>query len=390
MPTKPAARKPKPAAKAKKPAAKKPVAKPAAKKSVKPAKPAAKKTSAKAATKPAAKPATKPAAKPAEPVAKKPAAAIRLVAKPKHAPGAAHETTLERTSSPGDTYTLDNVVARLGAANEAEVLRVLQIPADELIEIGATVATDRIGTDSARLFGFAADFLAGATKEQKAALLGVTPDFLRIGAWAAHRDLELWKQRRAQLAEQAGTKKAAEAGAEAIRRRARGRREQLRAALLLASGGTARRRAEVMNAYGTLGERGEALGESLRSLSQLARAYLSSRDPEVKNRAVAAGLSLALLNETAALAMQADSEREDATAPRASGATVPQRDVDRWDGLSLTLLSHLIDLFEAAHLADPSIPKLQPMSLRTFFSPARSRKPMPDAPKPDPSRLGPK
>lgn len=386
MPTKPTARKPKPAAKAKQPAAKKPVAKPAAKKS---AKPAPKKPAAKPAARPARKPAAAPAKKPAAPAEKKPAKPIRLVAKPKHTPGDAHET-IERTDSPGDTYTLDNVVARLGAANEAEVLRVVQIPVDELIEIGATVSTDRIGTDSARLFGFAADFLAGATKEQKAALIGVTPDFLRIGAWAAHRDLELWTQRRAQLAEAAGSKRAAEAGADAISRRARGRREQLRAALLLASGGTARRRAEVLNAYGTLGERGEHLGESLRSLSQLARAYLSSRDPEVKNRAVAAGLSLALLNETAALAMQADSERQDASAPRAIGAAVPQREVDRWDGLCITFLSHLIDLFEAAHLADPSIPKLQPISLRTFFSPARAKKPLPDAPKPDPSRLVPK
>jgi hypothetical protein len=385
MPTKPTARKPKGAAKAKQPAAKKPVARPAARKS---AKPAAKKPAAKAAARPAKKAVAASAKKPAA-VEKKPAKPIRPVAKARHTPGTEHEAT-ERTASPGDTYTLDNVVARLGAANEAEVLRVVQIPAEELIEIGATVATDRIGLDSARLFGFAADFLAGATKEQKAALLGVTPDFLRIGAWAAHRDLELWKQRRAQLAEAAGSKKVAEAGADALRRRARGRREQLRAALLLASGGTARRRAEVMNAYGTLGERGEALGESLRSLSQLARAYLSSRDPDVKNRALAAGLTLALLNETAALAMQADSEREDASAPRAAGATVPQRDVDRWDGLSLTLLSHLIDLFEAAHLADPSIPKLQPISLRTFFSPVRAKKPAPDAPKPDPSRLGPK
>jgi hypothetical protein len=271
-------------------------------------------------------------------------------------------------------------VARLGEASDAEVQRLILTPVEDLIALGATISTERIDTDSARLYGLAADFFQQATPAQKQALLGLSADLLRIGAWSAQRGRELYKARRGELLALAGGKQAEEAEAETVRRRAKGRREQLRAALLLCAGGVPSRRSEILTAYGLLGERSEALGESLRRLARLARSYLDSRDPNLKARAVATGLSVPLLNDTFALAGRADELRASAQAARPA-ASVSQREVDRWDGINLTLLTHLLDVFDAGRLVDPSIPRLLPVSLRTFFSPpSRAPKKKPDEP----------
>ncbi|MFO0576634.1 MAG: hypothetical protein U1A78_21720 [Polyangia bacterium] len=259
-------------------------------------------------------------------------------------------------------------MARLGEASEAEVQRLIVTPAEELAALGLTVAAERIDADSARLYGLVADFHQQATPAQRQALLGLSADLLRVGVWAAQRASELARTRCSELEAQIGDEKDEVAEAEAVLRRARGRREQLRASLLLCAGNLPSRRSEILGAYALLGERGEALGESLRRLARLARSYLDSRDPNLKARAVATGLGVPLLNDTFALAGRTDELRTSGPALRPA-VSVPLREVARWDGINLTLLAHLLDVFDAARLIDPSIPRLLPMSLRAWFSP---------------------
>ena len=259
-------------------------------------------------------------------------------------------------------------MARLGEASEAEVQRLIVTAPEQLVALGLTVAAERVDADSARLYGLATDFYQQATPAQRQALLGLSADLLRVGAWAAQRASELARTRRTELEAQVVDESGEVAEAEALLRRARGRREQLRAALLLCAGNLPSRRTEILGAYALLGERGEVLGESLRRLARLARSYLDSRDPNLKARAVATGLSVPLLNDTFALAGRTDELRTSVPALRPA-VSVPLRELARWDGVNLTLLAHLLDVFDAARLIEPSIPRLLPMSLRGWFSP---------------------
>ena len=45
-------------------------------------------------------------------------------------------------------------------------------------------------------------------------------------------------------------------------------------------------------------------------------------------------------------------------------AAVSQAEVDLWDGVNLLLLECILDLFEAAHALEPSVPRLLPLVLR--------------------------
>jgi hypothetical protein len=66
-------------------------------------------------------------------------------------------------------------------------------------------------------------------------------------------------------------------------------------------------------------------------------------------------------------------------------AEVAQADVDYWDGINLALLGQLIDLFEAGHQTDPTVPRLVSIALRSYFSPNKKAKPAP-ATKPTPEK----
>lgn len=92
----------------------------------------------------------------------------------------------QETPEETKTHTLPELVKELGEATEEEVAHYIEGKTDaELIEEGADVGTTRIDTDAARLYGLASDFFKKATPEQRGAVMGVSPAYLRVGAWAA-------------------------------------------------------------------------------------------------------------------------------------------------------------------------------------------------------------
>lgn len=363
---KPAAKKPaaavKPVAAAKKPAAAKPgavVEKPAAKAVA--AKPAP------AARKPGV---AKPAAKTPAPAARKPVAAKPTAPKQSAAPEtgeAAAET---------EVYTLNQLATRYGAATEADVTRYVEETPEALLVLGARVSTDRIDTDCARLYGQAATFFHGASATQRAALFGCSGALLRTAIWAAQRGHTLWAERTASTTASNAEKTNQQNEAQLLRRRGQALRDLWQAGLRAIAAGAPKRLDEITTAYGTAEDNG-ALADALRRLAALGKRY--AKDAKLRAGAAEAGLDDAMLARTESLAAQIASTGEAATAVRPR-SKVAQNEVDRWDGINLTLLRRIMDIFEAGHLVDPSVPRLVPISLQRFFTQSRPKKVEPAGP----------
>ena len=50
-----------------------------------------------------------------------------------------------------------------------------------------------------------------------------------------------------------------------------------------------------------------------------------------------------------------------------------QGEVDLWDGINLTLYERIVEIFDAARESDPTIPRLTPMALRSYFRQGKKR-----------------
>jgi len=326
--------------------------------------PTSKKPSAKPSTKKPAKPSAKKSTKPESPVVPEPAP----------------EETLPAPSTDPDiesAYTLPQLLARVGAATPAEARQLLAVSDVALVEAGKQVATPRISTDCARLYGQALDLLAHATAKQKAALLGMTPGLLRVAVYAAHHGAELYSVRQQALGQQKTRQVARQSVAEAALSRGAGRRDQLRALYLAIVGNEPTWSERIQAAYGTAKEPAE-LAESLSALHGLGKELLSHSDPGISERRKDSGLGAPLLEEIGKLAKDVRSLGGAAQAAREIAAT-SQSEVDLWDGVNLLLLERVMSLVNTAHELEPSIPRLTSIALRSYFHtpPKKRRTPAP-------------
>lgn len=279
-------------------------------------------------------------------------------------------------------YSLSELVARYGEATAEEVFARVDREPLALVDAGSQVATSRIDTDCARLYGRAGDFYNSASPQQRQALRGFSPELLRLALWSARHGQQLFEQRR--LASDAGTarQEQRQVQAQSLRQQALARRDQLAALLRLAAGGNSQHGAEIMRAYGRIASP-EELAQALDDLTKLGRRYLSGSDAALTRRAAAAGLDAAYLDEAAALAKTARAQLRTAEAPRGA-AEGSQSEVDLWDGVNLFLLASVIELFDVANQLDPTVPRLIPLALRTWFGRSAAVK-KPKAPAPEPT-----
>lgn len=275
-------------------------------------------------------------------------------------------------------YTLGDLTARLGAATEAEVGEYIEgMTKASLIEAGAEVATNRIDKDTARLYGKAADFFDQAKEEQLDVLLGVSPDLLRIAVWAAHQGSARAEAREKGMARAGASKQARGGAAEAVRARAVARRKSLRAGLRVLAAGDPATLTTIEAAYGNIASP-KATGDALEALAKVGREMLKNPSAGLASRLKTSRLTKALLDDTQELARDVRATG-DAAGAVASIATVPQTEVDYWDGINLYFLGTFMDVFESGNEVDPTIPRLVPISLRKYFTPARRT---PEAAKP--------
>ena len=179
--------------------------------------------------------------------------------------------------------------------------------------MGADVATSRIDTDTSRDYGRALDFWTGATAEHKDALLGLSDDLLRIAIGAARRGQLLAQTRARARSGSATAQDQRRAIADAARRSAKARRNQLYALYTVIIGGDPELSEALAGAYGSAAEDGP-LVHALIDLSALGRRLLANTHPGLARRRDRTRISTALLAEVDALA--ADFERRAAEAGR--------------------------------------------------------------------------
>jgi hypothetical protein len=308
-----------------------------------------------------AKEAASPATEAAAPATEAAAPATEALA-PAVLPVAA---SLAPPAEPESAYTLDSLTKRLGTATVDEVRKLVAVPEATLIAKGTQVATPRISRDAARLYGQALDVYQNASAERKAALLGVSMNFLRVALFAAKYGADLHESRHSGLETEKNRQQTRRLASDKLIDRGHGRREQLRVLLLSVTGDEPLFAQRVGAAYASAKEP-KQLVASLRSLVELTKELHKSTDKDLLDRCQEAGLTTTLVAEVTKLAADIAKDAPSGAAARTL-AKVTQGEVDKWDGTNLVLLERLVGLFDAAHEIDPSIPKLTPMSLHMYF-----------------------
>lgn len=276
------------------------------------------------------------------------------------------------------TYTLPNLVKRLGPATKEEVDHYIEgLSKDDLTFEGTRVSTERIDTDAARLYGRAADFLKAATEEQLDALMGVSIEHVRVGVWAALQGSQAYEALQKSKRAGGSTKEQLALAAAKVREQAMARRRALRSGLDVLAAGDAALLARIDHANGNAKEP-KNLSDALVALAEIGESLLDKPSPGQKVRLQHSRLTKEMLTKDRALAVKAREAGEEAEGV-VGGDDVTQSKVDTWDGINLFLLGNLIRVFETGHAQDPEIPRLSPITLYTYFS-RRSTAPKTDSP----------
>ncbi|HMY59953.1 MAG TPA: hypothetical protein PK472_16945 [Pseudomonadota bacterium] len=292
-------------------------------------------------------------------------------------PTAAH--ALVPATDPESAYSLPQLLKRTGGAKPEEVRKLIAVPDADLIAAGKQVATPRVSIDCARLYGQALDVFSHATAAQKAALLGISQNLLRIAIFSAHHGDELYSARQLANTQEKNLQSSRRHASETALSFGQARRDQLKLLLLSVTGDEPGWKKRIVAAYGSAKEPAD-LAQALRSLSTLTQEVIDSKDPQIVARRGDSGLDKPLLSALSQLADDISALGSLGDAARAV-AKVSQGEVDLWDGINLVLLERIIGLFQVAHELEPSIPLLRPISLYRQFYGYRNRAPeMPPTP----------
>jgi hypothetical protein len=262
-----------------------------------------------------------------------------------------------------DVTDLAALSAALGPATESEARALAPAKSDAaLIKLGNTVATPRVDDDALRLLRGAATFFATAPAAARARV-NLSPDFLRVAAWSALQGHDAWTAIATRTA-QAGTTDATRA-VQAAEKLARSRalRDQL-AEVIAQVGGTSAWQVKVTAAVrpAAAGMPEARADVALAALAAFGRTLLASTKSDVRQRAALYALTAAQLDEAEAVAAQTAAVAGKAKNPK---SVAKQADVDRWDGLNLTLLERVTRAFGRASAVDPTVPALGFVSLRS-------------------------
>lgn len=270
-------------------------------------------------------------------------------------------------------YTLEELVARYGPATVDDILAYLEGATNEaLVADGADVATERINRDAPRLYGIATDFFTIATPEQLDFIPGVTEDFLRAAIWSAYQGYLVWTSMQV-----AGTRvKVARSGRTAsskdIQQRGSARRDVLDSGLRFLIGEKNELRGRLDVAYRSSNQPFD-VATTIRALAEIGRLVLADTSPGAVQRRRGSRITAAFLAGSEALAADVEASGREAGAVPAR-LPVSQTDLDLWDGRNLLFMGKLIDAFESGHAAEPSVPRLIPNSLRSWFGRRRSER----------------
>src|SRR5262245_9492798 len=263
-------------------------------------------------------------------------------------------------------HTLQSIASALGPADPELEAALLDGASDaDLVAQGRSIASPHIITDEKRLYSLAFDFWQSATPSQKDRLRGFSDELLAVavahalklaGMAAAHED-------RAGAAD--ASREARDAAARTAFSAGLTLRDQAAKVLRGVAGQDKSLAAQVDGAVGTA-ETGAALAKGLNDLAALGHKLLAHKKNAVAKRAKLMRLDAAYVASLEAAATHVSETAEHAGA-RSGGKAVTQGALDREDGVNILILGHILDMFEAAHDVDPTIPRLVPIATRRLF-----------------------
>jgi hypothetical protein len=263
-------------------------------------------------------------------------------------------------------HTLPSILDALPAPDPDLEAALLEGATDaSLVAVGRTIASPHLITDERRLYSIALDVWQGATPEQKDHLRGFSEELLSVAVAHAIK-LEKMATAHGDLADATGISREAR---NAVARKAFAAglilRDQAAKVLRGVAGHDEALLAKVDGATGTA-ESGTALAKGLSELAKLGHKLLAHKKDAVAGRAKLMRLDAPYVAAIEAAAAEVSDTAEQAAA-RSGGKAVTQGALDREDGVNALLLGHIIDMFEAAHDLDPTIPRLVPIATRRLF-----------------------
>lgn len=263
-------------------------------------------------------------------------------------------------------YTLSEIVARLGAASEAEARQELEGFHDgDLIGFGRKIGTPRLAKELARNYGTFAEWQTGATAEQLALLGFVGPGWLRVAAWAGRQAEQRYQAREAGQQGNAASKQVRETAAETLEVAAVRSRNRLRTMLMYLAGGLPVWVTKINTAY-AVSATSVPVADSLAALASVGAEMLKDKSPGMTARLAKTALTKASLDK------HKESAAALAKAVKAAGAVksaspITQSEVDLWDGIAITLFEQFVEAVEDAREDDPTIPAPSIIGLRGWF-----------------------
>lgn len=275
-------------------------------------------------------------------------------------------------------HALDDLVARVGKNNPKILTDVLEGTSnEELIAVGASIATARILTDAVRLYDNAFEFLEGASPAQKKSIRGFSSTLLCVAVHHADFLRKLQAETAEASQENATARVVGDEQVQSTASAALKLRDQAYQALRDVAVGRAPQRKQVEEAFG-VADPPEKLATGLGAMAKVLVGWLDSDDAALKTRLQVANLDKAYATELvdAALAVRG-------TVAAAAKRTSPkgmQAALDREDGIQIRLLGQMIRAFEGAHERDATIPRLVPISTRRLFNHNTKKRAEPEEP----------
>jgi hypothetical protein len=270
------------------------------------------------------------------------------------------------------THTWEALLHAVHApSKEQRLLYAIRTAPAELVDRGTHIRSEKILTDTVRLYGVAAEFWAKAAADQKRHLLGFSEALLRVAVYSAVELRDLVARRDAAVGAResaiaVGASAAAKDYADGM-----AERDRLATAIDAAVEGDVVLETRLDAARGRVVDAG-SLAISLSALAKLAHELLHEKGSPVAAQLADGGLTNAEVKGAEALAAKVKASGALASGARAQGA-VSQGDLDLQDGVCLAYLERVMKIFNGGHDRDPSIPQLLPIATRRLFSPNRKR-----------------
>jgi len=277
-------------------------------------------------------------------------------------------------------YTWATIGARVASPTEDDQrLFGVRRTVTELREAGRQIGSDRVLTDGLRWLGQLVDFLhdvPGAT----GLVFGFQPGLVRV----LHAELRTLRALVAQRTSKAEAAEQYQAGVKALvddlGQSLRGRYTQRRAALLGAVANEVDLTAKVSRLPDAR-VMADKLPGAVAALVSLIE-DLSSRSDTVGERVRARGFSERDNGTLGDEAIRLHEALELRNAPQ--GASVDPKILDAQDGVCLTLMGHLLEMFDGA-AEQPGVPRLVPIATRGYFGRSNPAPAAPATPAPEPA-----